>query len=262
MPASAACSTRRRGRGFVSCVQSVSRWTAIAVFWWRGASPSADLPSAISAMTARLSRMRRRSNGCCDARRPKRRAGLRPVRVWTAEQLAATSLGACHCVRRRLACRVTSIFVVSRLIFVLLLAIAGQALAQNPALSKTKCCRRSSTRSRRQRRRKSCSGARPSRTLGHRTLDRLLCPRLPCRRDRTTDQRHDLAGDTGCHAIAIGAIPNSSNFLSGWRKRAKKVGLERASGRRHVATARRTDAHRSHQPSDRAGRGCLADTDA
>ena len=75
MPAWTACSTQRRSRGFVSCAPNVSRWTATAVSWWRGASPSADLPSAISAMTARLSRTRRRNNGCwCSAAKAMGRA--------------------------------------------------------------------------------------------------------------------------------------------------------------------------------------------
>jgi len=94
------------------------------------------------------------------------------------------------------------------------------------------------------------------------TRARVLCPWLHCGRGRTADQRRQLAGDA---AIAQSLLGTSRSGRAGQAARCQGAQGRRLAGhpgRRHVATAWRADVYRARQPSGRARRRHLADTDA
>ena len=90
---------------------------------------------------------------------------------------------------------------------------------------------------------------------------RRLCQGLPRRRRGAADHGPDLAGDAAVAQSQLGQ-PGADRFHRAvWRER-QEGRLERASGRRHGAAARRPDADRPCQPPDRARCRYLVHADA
>ena len=95
-----------------------------------------------------------------------------------------------------------------------------------------------------------------------RPLDRRLCQRLPRRGRVAADQRAGLAGDAALTQPQLGQSAPARLSRAAGERCARARRLARTSHRRHVAAARRADAHRPYQPPDRARCRYLAHPDA
>ena len=136
-----------------------------------------------------------------------------------------------------------------------------RSIRRRPARSIRSRCRRSPIRMRRRRRPRNCSARKTDAVARPGALDRLLCRRLPGRRRGAADHRADLAGDAAVAQPQLGQSGAHRVPRALWRQR-QEGRLERASGRRHVAAARRPDDHRPRQPSDRPRCRYLVHADA
>ena len=92
------------------------------------------------------------------------------------------------------------------------------------------------------------------------TRHRRLCRRLPRRRHRAAHYRAGVAGDALIAQPQLGAS-EAHRLRRGFFGQGQ-VGVERPPGRRHVATARRSDADRPRQSSNRARCRHLVQADA